>query len=64
MKYTYNVMGCKSTVDELLKKFCVKIEDEFKPLADERDINIIVENEMFDELSYWCEENALKCELI
>jgi hypothetical protein len=64
---TYNVVGDRLRVDEMLRTFSVVVRDKFTPCGgntNHKDINVAVDDEIADDLLEWCETNGLECELV
>lgn len=61
----FNIIGSKALVQDFLMKFDLKPSDSF-PVAKYEwlDVNVDVEDEWADEVSDWCEEKGLHCEMV
>lgn len=64
MNHTYNIIGPKDKIDELVAKYSLEVVDEFKPRPGCRDINVQLADPRADAVSFWCENHDLVFELV
>ena len=55
----FNIVGKMELVNETIRKFNARIEQDFPPQKGERDVNIEIHPEFSDDLSYWCNEQKI-----
>jgi hypothetical protein len=64
---TFNVVGDRLRVDELIRRFDIRVQDKFpSPNGNTnfKDINVLVDDEIADDFTDFCESNDLACDLV
>ena len=61
---TYNIMGKADLASQALKEFRLRPSDYFPCAADERDLNVTLEDNEIDAFTEWCDVHSLAYKMV
>jgi hypothetical protein len=62
--HTYNIMGKADNITSCLEEFRLRPSDYFPCAADERDLNVRIEENEVDAFTEWCDVHSVTYKLV